>query len=167
MVKNTKPKKKDNLENALQLNDPPRELVGSDDVSFMTVLISDLVDNMWLPEGMSDERILLKVEAAKETLRQIAPQDGIEGMLAVQMASTHQAAMECLRRASIEAQTNQGRDRALKQSEKLLRLYMDQVKALGKHRGAGDQKMTVEHVNIEPGGQAFVGQVKNNPQHKK
>ncbi|MDG1438059.1 MAG: hypothetical protein P8P98_03715 [Emcibacteraceae bacterium] len=43
---------------------------------------------------------------------------------------------------------------------------MDQVKALGKHRGTGDQKMTIEHVNVEPGGQAIVGQVRNKRQHK-
>ena len=55
---------------------------------------------------------------------------------------------------------------ALKHGEKLLRLYMDQVKALGKYRGQGDQKMTIEHVNVEPGGQAIVGQVRNKPQRK-
>lgn len=38
---------------------------------------------------------------------------------------------------------------------------MDQVKALGKHRSNGDQKMTIEHVNVASGGQAIVGQVNN------
>jgi len=167
MVKKTKPKKKDNVENALQLNEPSKGLVGSDDLSFMNVLFNDLLGNMYLPEGLSDDEMVLKADAAKETLRQIAPQDGVEGMLAVQMASTHQAAMECLRRSAIPKQSLEGRNMALKHGEKFLRLYMDQVKALSKHRGIGDQKMTIEHVNVEPGGQAIVGQVENKPQHKK
>lgn len=163
----TKKKNKNKKEeNALQLKVPPKELVGSEDISFMNVLFNDLLNNMWLPEGISEHSKTLKIEAALETLKQIAPKDGVEGMLAVQMASTHQAAMECLRRASIQNQTFEGRNMALKHGEKLLRLYMDQIKALGKHRGKGDQKMTIEHVNVEPGGQAIVGQVENKPTHK-
>jgi hypothetical protein len=36
-------------------------------------------------------------------LKGIGPQNEIEGMLAVQMVSTHNAAMECLRRAAVRA----------------------------------------------------------------
>ena len=144
----------------------PKELVGSEDRSCMHVLFNDLLSNMWIPEGISEQSKTLKIDAAMETLKQIAPMDGVEGMLAVQMASTHQAAMECLRRASIQNQTFEGRNMALKHGEKLLRLYMDQIKTLSKHRGKGDQKMIIEHVNIEPGGQAIVGQVENKSQHK-
>jgi hypothetical protein len=162
-----KKSKKDNKEKkGIHLTVSPKELVGSDDISFMSVLFNDLMNTMWLPEKISEDAVKLKIAAAQEILRQIAPQDGVEGMLAVQMASTHQAAMDCLRRAALQNQTIEGRNMALKHGEKLLRLYMDQVKALGKHRGQGDQKMTIEHVNVEPGGQAIVGQVRNKPQRK-
>jgi len=161
-----KTNKNKNKKNAIQIEASPRELVGSEDMSFLNVLFNDLISNMWLPEGVSEEQIALKIDSAKEALRQIAPQDGVEGMLAIQMASTHQAAMECLKRAAIQDQTFEGRNMALKHGEKLLRLYMDQVKALSKHRGKGDQKMVIEHVNVEPGGQAIVGQVENKPHQK-
>ncbi|MDG1438060.1 MAG: hypothetical protein P8P98_03720 [Emcibacteraceae bacterium] len=104
----SKPKKKDIVNTALVYNDPPRELVGSDDLSFMNVLFNDLLENMYMPEGLSDEQIVMRDDAARETLRQIAPQDGIEGMLAVQMASTYQ--------------TSEGRNTNLKFGEKLIRL---------------------------------------------
>ncbi len=159
-------KKEDGEGSVVQLKGSARDLVGSDDMSFMNVLFNELMNNMWLSEGTSEDTKTMKLNAAMETLRQIAPQDGVEGMLAVQMASTHQAAMECLRRAAIPSQTFEGRNMALKHGEKLLRLYMDQVKALSKQRGKGDQKMVIEHVNIEPGGQAIVGQVKNKPRSK-
>ncbi len=36
---------------------------------------------------------------------------------------------------------------------------MQQVETLDKHRGKSQQKITVEHVNVEAGGQAIVGNV--------
>ena len=150
----------------IALRDTDSKLVGSDDPDFMNVLLTDVLNSMWLPEGTSEETKSIKINAAIEMLRQIAPRDGIEGMLAVQMTSTHQAAMECFRRAAIPDQTFQARNVALKHAEKLLRLYMDQVKALNKQRGRGDQKMVIEHVNIAAGGQAIVGQVENSPKGK-
>ena len=42
---------------------------------------------------------------------------------------------------------------------KLLRTYTMQIEALQRHRGKGEQKMTVEHVHVHAGGQAIVGEV--------
>ncbi|SNR81563.1 hypothetical protein SAMN04488503_1463 [Humidesulfovibrio mexicanus] len=39
----------------------------------------------------------------------IAPSDGLEGMLAAQMVTCHNAAMECMRRAHVGGQTPEGR----------------------------------------------------------
>ncbi len=69
----------------IALRDTDSKLVGSDDPDFMNVLLTDIVNSMWLPEGISEETKNIKINAAIEMLRQIAPRDGIEGMLAVQM----------------------------------------------------------------------------------
>ncbi len=42
---------------------------------------------------------------------------------------------------------------------KLLRTFAAQVEALQRHRGKGQQKVTVEHVHVHAGGQAIVGSV--------
>ena len=42
---------------------------------------------------------------------------------------------------------------------KLLRTFTAQVEALQRYRGKGQQKVTVEHVNVNAGGQAIVGTV--------
>jgi len=42
---------------------------------------------------------------------------------------------------------------------KLMRTFANQTEALGRYRGKGEQKMTVEHVHVYKGGQAIVGQV--------
>ncbi|SMX23638.1 hypothetical protein [Boseongicola aestuarii] len=87
------------------------------------------------------------------------PADGAEGMLAMQMVGTNDAALECLKRAALPNQTFEGRDMALKHAHKLMTLYAQQLSTLNKHRGKGQQKVTVEHVNVEAGGQAIVGHV--------
>jgi hypothetical protein len=40
-----------------------------------------------------------------------------------------------------------------------MRTFAYQTEALGRYRGKGEQKMTVEHVHVYRGGQAIVGQV--------
>ena len=42
---------------------------------------------------------------------------------------------------------------------KLARTYATLIEALNRHRGKGQQKVTVEHVHVHAGGQAVVGMV--------
>ena len=80
-------------------------------------------------------------------------------MLAVQMVGAHEAAMECLRRAMLGNQSPEGRDLNLKHAAKLMGIYERQVAALDKHRGRGQQNVTVKYVHVAEGGQAIVGNV--------
>ena len=41
-----------------------------------------------------------------------------------------------------------------------------QLEALQRYRGKGQQKVTVEHVNVNAGGQAIVGTVQSAPSKK-
>jgi hypothetical protein len=67
--------------------------------------------------------------------------------------------MECYRRAMIGEQTFEGRRENLSQANKLSRTYATLLEALNRHRGKGQQKVTVEHVHVHEGGQAIVGNV--------
>jgi hypothetical protein len=69
------------------------------------------------------------------------------------------AAMECYRRAMIPEQTFEGRQQSLSQGSKLSRTSAALIEALNRHRGKGQQKVTVEHVHVHSGGQAVVGVV--------
>lgn len=110
-------------------------------------------------ETESDDVVNAKLVRALELYESLEPADGAEGMLATQMVGTHLAALECLRRAALANQSFAGRDMALKHAAKLMDLYARQLQTLNKHRGKGQQKVTVEHVNVEAGGQAIVGHV--------
>jgi hypothetical protein len=89
----------------------------------------------------------------------LEPRDEIEGMLAAQLVATHNAAMECYRRSMLDNQTFEGRLENLNQANKLVRSYATLIEALNRHRGKGQQRVTVEHVHVHKGGQAIVGSV--------
>jgi hypothetical protein len=78
----------------------------------------------------------------------IQPADELEGMLAAQLVASHNAAMECYRGAVIGEQTFEGRRENLNQANKLSRTYAALLESLNRHRGKGQQKVTVEHVHV-------------------
>ena len=137
------------------------EATGTDRPELQQRLINQVYDTLWLPENLNDEERMARIQSAISMLQGIKPTDEIEGMLATQMVSTHNAAMECLRRAMLQSQSFEGRDQNLKHATKLLSVYSRQIEVLNKHRGKGQQKVTVEYVNIESGAQAVVGQVES------
>ena len=49
----------------------------------------------------------------------------------------------------------------LNSANKLSRTYAALVESLNRHRGKGQQKVTVEHVHVHEGGQAIVGSVES------
>jgi hypothetical protein len=83
-------------------------------------------------------------------------------MLAVQMISIHTLAMEFIRRASMNEQTDLGVEVYVNRATRLMRTYAGLSEALSRHRGKGEQKMVVEHVHVYQGGQAIVGQISQN-----
>lgn len=67
--------------------------------------------------------------------------------------------MECYRRAMLAEQNFEARRENLNQANKLSRTWATMLEALNRHRGKGQQKVTVEHVHVHSGGQAVVGVV--------
>ena len=124
------------------------EATGTNDPELAQRLINQVYETLWLPAELSDEERLQHVRAAIAALRGIRPQDEVEGMLATQMVATHAAAMECLRRAMIREQTFEGRESSLRHAAKLLSIFAKQLETLNRNRGKGQQKVTVEYVNV-------------------
>ncbi len=89
----------------------------------------------------------------------IAPQSPLEGLLAGQMATAHNMAMEFSRRATVEGQSVEAVDRNINRATKLMRTFTAQIEALQKLRNKGQQKITVQHVQVGHGGQAIIGDV--------
>lgn len=91
-------------------------------------------------------------------VRGVQPRDELEAMLAVQMGAIHQATMMMARRLNHVDNIAQ-QDAAERALNKLARTYATQMEALKRYRTGGQQKVTVEHVTVNAGGQAIVGAV--------
>ncbi len=131
------------------------ETAGTTDPDLMCYLMGQVADSIRGTKD-PDARTLNKAVAA---LAGIGPRDELEGMLAVQMIAVHHKAMEDLRRARQEGQPVQAANDCVNRATKLLRTFVAQVETLNRYRGKGQQKVTVEHVHINNGGQAIVGAV--------
>ncbi|MEW2918036.1 hypothetical protein AB1A64_13265 [Ruegeria sp. ANG10] len=134
------------------------EIFGTDDDNLAAALTQQSLKvlNKWeAGDGMqgNDERDFMMSIVAD-----LGPQDAIERMLAVQLAATHVATIRqagWLAKSENQAQLD-GRGNGY---NKLARTFAAQVEALRKHRNGGKQTVTVQHVNVEGGGQAIVGNV--------
>jgi hypothetical protein len=82
----------------------------------------------------------------------------VEAMLAAQMAAVHMATMTFARRLAHVDNIPQ-QDSAERAFNKLARTFTTQMDALKRYRTGGQQKVTVEHVTVNQGGQAIVGNV--------
>ena len=119
----------------------PRELVegwagdpglsGSARGEFTLVLANQLCGALW--GGVDPDPRLAEVQqaAALQALRGIAPRDPVEGMLAAQMVATHDAAMECFRRAHLPEQTSRAGRLALAHAGKLVRSFAALTRGAG------------------------------------
>jgi hypothetical protein len=99
--------------------------------------------------------------AALAAIDGIRPGDEIEAMLAVQMVATYETAMDMLIRAK-QADLMPTLQECGSLAVKLLRTYTAQVETLVRLRRGGEQRVIVQHVNVNDGGQAIVGAV-NHP----
>ncbi len=135
-----------------------KDIGGSRSDHWNNTLANQAISTLWTVH--SDEVTLARQRnATVEALMGIGPRDELEGMLAAQLIAVHNAAMECYRRAMLHEQTFEGRQQALSQGSKLCRTSAALIEALNRHRGKGQQKVTVEHVHVHSGGQAVVGVV--------
>lgn len=88
----------------------------------------------------------------------VAPENELEAALALEMAACHTAAMNMLgatRKAEILPHLTVYGNLAVK----LQRTFVAQIEALARLRGKGQQTVRVEHVTVQPGAQAIVGDV--------
>ena len=104
--------------------------------------------------GNDERQFLLSV------IRDLAPRDAVERMLAVQMAATHVATIRSARWMATADNLPQVQAH-YSGFNKLARTFAAQIEALRKHRTGGEQRVTVQHqhVNVSDGGQAIVGNV--------
>jgi hypothetical protein len=155
------------LDETLVINDlKDRELhglkwaAGSISDKFNSVLLNSVLEASWCPPGRPKESRDERYTMALSAMAAFKPQDEIEGMIAAQSVAMHLSAMECFRRAMRPDQPGDAAARLRKDGASLARGMVEMLAALDRKRGkSGNQVVRVEHVTVQPGGQAIVGNV--------
>lgn len=130
------------------------EAIGTVELDFLNGLLKQLANAG--SQGTSVDESGLNFMLA--VIKGVEPKDQVEAMLAAQMAAVHMATMTFARRLA-HVDNIQQQDSAERAFNKLARTFAAQVEALRRHRTGGEQKVTVEHVTVNEGGQAIVGSV--------
>ena len=130
------------------------EAIGTKERDFISPFISQLV-NVGSQGRNADVKGLNFMLAV---VKGVEPKDQMEAMLAAQMAAVHMATMAFARRLAHVDNIPQ-QDSAERAFNKLARTFSTQMEALKRYRTGGQQKVTVEHVTVNEGGQAIVGNV--------
>lgn len=170
------------MESGLQKKDPKSNSIG---IAFETITNAFCIEddnkekaefalsllNQIVRAGYDNDDSQKMSDNTLAAISDIKPKDTIEAMLASQMLAIHNAAMKNLTRANgllssrvykeIELGT-----KAFNVANKLARTYTTQMETLQRYRGKGQQKMIIEHVNVNSGGQAIIGNVETNKKLK-
>ncbi|MSP40123.1 MAG: hypothetical protein EXR70_16655 [Deltaproteobacteria bacterium] len=130
------------------------EALGTTDVDFFVGVVHQLINAGTRGQKTDVDALNFMLSMVKG----VQPRDQVETMLAAQMAAIHSLTMTFARRlAHVENIPQQ--DSAERTLNKLARTFAAQVEALKRYRSNGEQKVAVEHVTVNQGGQAIVGNI--------
>jgi hypothetical protein len=135
-----------------------KNALGTASSAFVGASLQQLIAAARLPgSGISE----IAVNASLAFIEGAKPQGEVECALVIQMACTHTAAMSVL--AMFAGVHGFDRNTPVKASAaaRLMRAYATQVEALRRLRNGGSQVVRVEHVYVNEGGQALIGNVRS------
>lgn len=127
------------------------DALGTDSIPFMHGLLSQLANAGSKGKQVNEDSLNFMLSVVEG----IKPRDEVEAMLASQMAATQMAIMTFARRLN-HVDNIQQQDSASRAFNQLARTFAAQVEALKKYRSNGEQRVTVQHVQVNEGGQAVV-----------
>lgn len=108
--------------------------------------------------GMGQEVSTNQMNGVVAMVQGIGPKDETEAMLAAQMVAIHNATMSAARSLK-NCENLPQQDSASNMLTKLARTFTMQIETLKSYRSTGEQSIRVQHVTVNDGGQAIVGNV--------
>lgn len=96
-----------------------------------------------------------KYNKALQSLPDVAPRDSTEARLCLQANALYSQGMNYLARANNEVMIAQS-EFFIRNAMKLLRLHNETIETLNKHRRGGEQRVVVQHVQVNDGGKAVI-----------
>lgn len=103
----------------------------------------------------------------QEALLAMKPADIHEGLLCSRLVVLHSQYMNFMSRVTNPDSPDKRIDLNINRATKLMRLYNETLEALNRYRRKGEQKVTVQHVNVDSGGQAIIASTINQGGNRK
>lgn len=150
---------KDNDGNDINHINPFLELTGTQNFDLATQIVghSCLATHI---VGNEKDNLDLKCNVSMQALAEAQVQDVVEAQLVTQAQALYSRGMNSLGLAGETNSLNQAQFHT-NSAVKLLRLHNETIEALGRYRRKGEQKVVVQYVNVNDGGQAIVGSILN------
>ncbi len=124
-----------------------KSISGSNYTDFSNVLANQALNGSPLPEDDTEDA--RQIRAAAGAMYGIEPRDEIEGMLAAQVISAHNAAMECLRRGMRGSRYLGQYQAHINLANKLMRTVPVLLDALDRHRSRSGQHNRKERTSAK------------------
>ena len=138
------------------------EAIGANDPDFLLGLLSQL-NNATMLDGIPDENAL---NFALSIVKGIEERGQVLAMLGAQMAAIHRHVMAYAGLVCNAGNTEQ-RESAERALNRLTRTFVMQMEALQRYRNPeAENKVTVQNVSVQDGGQAIVGNVTHSSKEK-
>jgi len=125
--------------------------VGTSDPYFFSGIVGQLAN---VSNGVDEQGLNIMLSM----VRSVEPKDGTEAMIAAQMAAIHSLTMTAAHRLA-QAETLAQLDTHERALNKLSRTFAALVTTLKSWRSKGEQRVLVQHVTVDGGSQAIVGNV--------
>lgn len=114
-----------------------------------------------VPANSSIELRQALTDATVSLLKSIKAKDAIDHMGSSLLIAMNLAGLDCFARAAACGDNSAARDLNLRSGIKIGSVVSDLMKGLDARHGQGRYAVNVRSVNVEPGGQAIVGNVEN------
>lgn len=134
------------------------EATGTSDFTFAFKLLTKCIQASCIGTSYDDQSQFASLfNSITNVLTGMKPVDEIEGMLITRLIAIHTQSMHYLSCAANKEATIEGRDSNINRSTKLFRVYNETLEALMRYRRRGEQRVVVQHVNVNDGAQAMIG----------
>lgn len=123
---------------------------GSTDQGFSHMLLGQAINAC----GDLTKDAAKNANAVMNALLEMAPKDPYKGMLISRLIALHSQYMRFMQ--SSNGSNDKAIDLNINRATKLMRIYNETLETLNRYRRKGEQRVIVQHVNVNNGGQAIV-----------
>jgi len=131
-------------------------LSGGRSESFARRLATQVATCQWLPERLGPVEQSARATAATAALKELAPRNAAEALLAGQMVATHNASLDLMTRAVGDSTSVEAMQATARLGVRLMTLYVRQMELLARQRGRQRQTVRIEHVRAVDDGRVTV-----------